>query len=206
MKIILRKEARAKKLPRYFTGKPCSKGHISERWSSSAKCISCHYEENPLQNRPKPTACEKKKSAKLRARKWYEANKRKTIDRAREWKRQNRDRVRLSEKKWQQKESSKAIRFMRDSLRRVLKAEKNGRTESILGYTRGELVSHIEKQFVSGMSWDNHGEWHIDHITPISLMLSQGINCPKKINCLSNLMPVWKSENLKNNNKVKALL
>ena len=31
-----------------------------------------------------------------------------------------------------------------------------------------QLKEHIEKQFVDGMSWDNWGEWHIDHIKPVS--------------------------------------
>lgn len=206
MKIISRKEAKSLGLTHYFTGKPCKRGHISKRWSCSGTCIACHYEANPLQNTPRPTKEEKREKAKARAKRWYAKNKQKTINRAREWKRKNADRVRMSEKKWRQKETSKAICFMRDSLRRVLKTEKNGRTEKILGYTRFDLINHIERQFQPGMSWGNHGDWHIDHITPISAMLSMGITCPQKINCLSNLMPVWKEDNLKKNCKIKVLL
>lgn len=31
-----------------------------------------------------------------------------------------------------------------------------------------EFKNHIENLFLEGMSWDNHGEWHIDHIIPVS--------------------------------------
>jgi 5-methylcytosine-specific restriction endonuclease McrA len=40
--IILRKEARAQGLKRYFTGKSCKWGHISERLVSSGECITCN--------------------------------------------------------------------------------------------------------------------------------------------------------------------
>ena len=31
------------------------------------------------------------------------------------------------------------------------------------GFTLGALIQHLESQFYDGMSWDNYGEWHIDH-------------------------------------------
>ena len=38
----------------------------------------------------------------------------------------------------------------------------------MVGYTSLNLKEHLEKQFNDGMNWDNYGEWHIDHIKPIS--------------------------------------
>ena len=40
-KIISREEAREQGLKRYFTGKPCKHGHISERYTASSNCDSC---------------------------------------------------------------------------------------------------------------------------------------------------------------------
>ena len=40
MQIIKRREAKAKGLKRYFTGKPCPHGHISER-NMSGNCLIC---------------------------------------------------------------------------------------------------------------------------------------------------------------------
>jgi hypothetical protein len=40
MDIITKKEAYARGLKRYFTGKPCMRGHISER-SLGGTCIEC---------------------------------------------------------------------------------------------------------------------------------------------------------------------
>lgn len=42
MKKISYSQARKQNLSRYFTGKPCSRGHISERYSCSATCVECH--------------------------------------------------------------------------------------------------------------------------------------------------------------------
>jgi 5-methylcytosine-specific restriction endonuclease McrA len=39
--IITYSQARKAGLPRYFTGKPCKRGHISERNSANADCVAC---------------------------------------------------------------------------------------------------------------------------------------------------------------------
>jgi hypothetical protein len=58
----------------------------------------------------------------------------------------------------------KAQRFMRDCLRRLL-VNKHSSSASLLRYTKEELIAHIEAKFSDGMTWENYGEWHIDHIT-----------------------------------------
>lgn len=45
MKIITRKEAIEKGLKRFFTGKPCYRGHVSERLVSNRTCLQCHAED-----------------------------------------------------------------------------------------------------------------------------------------------------------------
>ena len=39
--IVTRAEAKAAGATRYFTGKPCPKGHVSERWVASYSCDAC---------------------------------------------------------------------------------------------------------------------------------------------------------------------
>ena len=41
MDIITRKEAKAKGLKRYFTGKPCKNGHLSEKCVIGYSCVMC---------------------------------------------------------------------------------------------------------------------------------------------------------------------
>jgi transposase len=39
--IVSRSEAAALGLPRYFTGKPCKRGHVTERRTDNADCFDC---------------------------------------------------------------------------------------------------------------------------------------------------------------------
>jgi len=68
-----------------------------------------------------------------------------------------------------------------------------------LGYSAEDLKQHLEKNFKEGMSWENYGLWHIDHIKPISSFDKE--EDPKIINSLKNLQPLWASENYIKSNK-----
>jgi len=48
MKVILRKEAELKGLTRYFTGKSCKYGHISERHTRNGQCLECHKKRKKI--------------------------------------------------------------------------------------------------------------------------------------------------------------
>lgn len=57
------------------------------------------------------------------------------------------------------------VAIYKDIVRRG--GNKNGRKwNDLVGYSTDELLTHLEKQFKPGMSWDNYGEWHVDHIIP----------------------------------------
>jgi NUMOD3 motif len=73
----------------------------------------------------------------------------------------------------------------------------NAERQVMLGYSLQELRSHIERQFVDGMTWENYGRrgWHIDHIVPIVKFLREGITDMRLIHALSNLRPLWAAEN-----------
>ena len=75
-------------------------------------------------------------------------------------------------------------------------SSKNGkRSDEIRGCTNEFLKSHIEKQFLEGMSWDNFHLWHIDHFIP-----QASANCEAellKLNYWYNLRPLWVEDNLK---------
>jgi hypothetical protein len=89
--------------------------------------------------------------------------------------------------------------LLRNTLKRI-GTKKESKTNDILGYSALELKEHIEKQFKEGMSWENWGEWHIDHKKPVSSFdKSEKISI---INSLDNLQPLWAKENLSKNNKI----
>lgn len=94
-------------------------------------------------------------------------------------------------------------RRIRSSLRAWLKGKGGLSSKEILGYGPAELIVHIERQFVDGMSWDNMKDWHIDHIVPLSSFVVDGPLDPtvRIAWALSNLRPLWASENLRKSDK-----
>jgi hypothetical protein len=76
---------------------------------------------------------------------------------------------------------------------------KNSETQNILGCSFEDFKSHIESQFLEGMCWENHGEWHLDHKIPISW--SDCIEKVYELNHYSNFQPLWAKDNLSKGNK-----
>jgi len=65
----------------------------------------------------------------------------------------------------------------------------------LLGCTIPELKAHLESQFESWMSWENFGEWQIDHIIPLSSFDLRNIEEASKACCWKNLQPLCRIEN-----------
>jgi len=68
----------------------------------------------------------------------------------------------------------------------------------LLGYSLEKLMIHLEKQFTEGMTWDNYGEWHVDHKKPMALFQFTSTDDEGFKECwnLENLQPLWGSDNL----------
>jgi hypothetical protein len=89
--------------------------------------------------------------------------------------------------------------------RHIRSGEKGGRRwPSLVGYTLADLRTHIESQFVDGMSWENYGDWHIDHIIPLSAHNYDTFESPdfKRAWALENLRPLWAADNLRKGAKL----
>ena len=98
------------------------------------------------------------------------------------------------------KKIAKARNKCKSLLRRILNLtgrKKVTKTYDALGYTEKELISHIEKTFKVGMSWDVRESFHIDHIIPVAWFIRNGITDPKVINALDNLQALYPDENRK---------
>jgi 5-methylcytosine-specific restriction endonuclease McrA len=99
---------------------------------------------------------------------------------------------------------SKVNRNMRRAVTRYIKEKKEGRRwTALVGYTLKELCECLEKQFRKGMSWVNYGEWHIDHVIPISKFQFESFEDVgfKKAWALNNLQPLWADDNMKKGDK-----
>lgn len=90
-----------------------------------------------------------------------------------------------------------AWRSILHSTLKRLGTSKEGHTIYMLGYSALDLKKHIEKQFLDGMTWDNHGEWHIDHIKAVTTY--ENTTSVKEVCALENLQPLWAFDNLSKN-------
>jgi len=85
-------------------------------------------------------------------------------------------------------------------------AIKKTNTLNLLGAQSWEQIQHyIESQFLEGMFWDNHGEWHIDHHKPVDWFIKNKDLTKEEVQkeCFNylNLRPLWAIDNLKKSNK-----
>lgn len=87
---------------------------------------------------------------------------------------------------------------------RQANAAKNNRTMQLVGCTVSELVRHLESQFTQGMSWDNMGKWHIDHIIPCAAFDLSDASQQSAAFHYTNMQPLWARENLTKSAKVSG--
>jgi len=73
----------------------------------------------------------------------------------------------------------------------------------LLGATLEEAKAHIEAQFQPGMSWENRGSWHIDHIIPLASAKTED-----ELIALchyTNLQPLWAKDNISKGAKMPSV-
>jgi len=188
------------------------------------KCNRCNLEKQPFDFNKNLSAkdglrhycreCQKQMALNYSEKKGDELKAKKKL-----WKLNNQDKVKESAKKTyikyakiESKKSAEQYRndpiyrlkqLLRKRLRDILRSkqiDKKVHTLDILGCSPLYLKEHLECQFKEGMSWDNQGKWHIDHIIP----LSSG-NTEEEIIKLchyTNLQPLWAIDNMKKGSKL----
>ncbi len=186
----------------------CSLGGGSFSMSNTKICTICnsakHINEfyiksyKSTQTRPECKVCSRMNN-KNRYIKEYN-----TIQ-CRKWAENNREKSRLIKQKHQKTNLNCKLRMaLRNRLYYIL----TGKTKEIsavrhLGCTLESLKSHLESKFVEGMTWQNYGKWHIDHIRPLSSFDLNKTNQLKKAVHYTNLQPLWAIDNRKKGAKWK---
>jgi hypothetical protein len=66
---------------------------------------------------------------------------------------------------------------------------------ALFGCTRDEARAHIQDQFGPGMSWENYGQWQIDHKRPLSAFDLRNPEERAAASHFTNLQPLWAFEN-----------
>jgi len=154
---------------------------------------------------------ETKKRKSENHKKWAEQNKEHLSKYIKEYRENNVDKIRQIKRDYERNRKArdpiyKLISNFRTAIYTVLKesnVDKYGHYFDILQYTPEQLIRHLELQFKDTMSWDNYGEWHVDHKLPITHFNISEMGDEEFMRCwsLDNLQPMWGIENIRKSNK-----
>ena len=154
-----------------------------------------------------------------RGKKYYQSNKEKKANRSKKYREANEEKIYEQKKKWYQankereaekrkkRRNTDSLYKMKSYLRTRTSAafknkgyKKNSKTENMLGISYEKVKKHIGRQFQKGMTWSNYGEWHIDHIMPLSSAKTEAELL--KLCHYRNLQPLWAADNISKGAKI----
>lgn len=178
----------------------------------SPYCKSCHKEYNTLRRRKNQKKI-KKQQKQYRIKHADKLNNYRKI-----WGQNNPDKVAINAKKHREKYRNKINKKRRQKrknninfrLRTIIsnrirmalsRGSKNSTSYDLTGCSWEHLKLYLESKFTVGMSWDNFGDWHIDHIKPCCSFDLTDIDQQKLCFHYTNLQPLWAIDNLKKSSK-----
>jgi hypothetical protein len=95
---------------------------------------------------------------------------------------------------------------MRGRLYAALKGKgKSKRTMELVGCTAVALKDYLQSLFTEGMTWQNHGEWEVDHKCPVALFDLSDPWEQRICFHFTNLQPLWKHDNREKSDRYTAM-
>jgi len=138
--------------------------------------------------------------------KWIENNKDRVIEKNKKYRENNKDKLRILRRDWENKKFKtdgffRLKKNIRDRVKDYMKGKSIGkRTKDIVGLDYKEFKEYISNKFTEGMSWENYGKWHLDHIIP--LCSAKNEEEVLLLNHYTNLQPLWSEDNLKKGGRI----
>lgn len=173
-------------------------------------CVKIWKSKNKehLKNYLKKWNLKNKERASQNKKRWHNENKNKHVESIYKWRDINKEHLR---KYWNEKtkkrlkEDNLFYLKSRTSILIYQSLKNNGyskktRAYKILGCSFEEFKTYIEIQFTKGMTWENKGKWHLDHIIPISSAKTEEEVI--RLNHYTNFQPLWVKDNLSKSNKI----
>jgi hypothetical protein len=94
---------------------------------------------------------------------------------------------------------------LRNRLNKSIKSKaKVGSAVRDLGCSIEYFIGYIERLFTHGMSWNNWGDWHLDHVFPLSKVDLTDREEFESVAHYTNYQPLWATVNYKKRNKITA--
>lgn len=135
-----------------------------------------------------------------RAKANYLKNKEAELNRSRIYYLNNKDSVYARHKNYEMTRKQTDLNFklaknLRARLSMAIRTVKISSAVRDLGCSMDELRLHLENKFRPGMSWENYGDWHIDHIRALATFDLTNKVQAKAASHYLNLQPLWAQEN-----------
>ena len=173
----------------------------TRRWrAANPEKLAAHRAKEKETRKFTPEQIEAKR---VYVREWKQKNKERIAKNNAEYKRNNADVIRVQRRGYQrtllatnvQAKIKLALRKRINSV--FVKGITKPRSAVIaLGCSIEHFKTHIESKFSEGMSWDNYGKWHLDHIVPLSAYdLTDPVQYDSACHW-SNIQPLWASDNI----------
>lgn len=171
-------------------------------YPSCKECNKKYYQNNKeyFKEYNKNWSKENKEKVKLNYQKWYDNNKEYHIN----YKNDNRDYINnyMNEYNKERRKNDEIFKYKLSIRAIISKAFKygNNKIDKTIGCTIEEFKIHIKSKFKDGMTLDNYGEWHFDHIIPLAT--AQTKEQIIKLCHYTNLQPLWAEENFAKGDKI----
>jgi hypothetical protein len=132
---------------------------------------------------------------------WYLKNREQILEHSKKYFQDNKDKIINYRKNKYRKDLNFRLKdYLRHRIWSALKGlNKSESTMKLIGCSVEYLKQHLESKFTKGMSFDNYGKWHIDHIKPCASFDLSKPSEQKKCFHYTNLQPLWAEDNLRKN-------
>ena len=80
------------------------------------------------------------------------------------------------------------------------KVYKKEHTEELLQCSLEFFIQYIQEKFTEGMTLENYGQWHLDHIIPLATAKTR--EDVVRLNHYTNFQPLWAKDNLSKGAKI----
>lgn len=214
--IVTRQYAIANGLGKYFTGKPCRKGHIAERWvaGACAQCVSERKKDLYKENREQVLAY-----MKIQGKKYREHNKDACLKRSYAWRDKNKEKVYAQAKQRREEnpenDRAKSRRHYYKNRETELLRQKlwRGKNKGLVNYYTGQRkaarlqrtpawLTEFDKlkiecyySIAAMLTRVNNEQWEVDHVLPLRGKTVSGLHVP------NNLQVLRKIENMRKGNR-----
>ena len=159
-----------------------NKGSLTEAIKNNTDCDSCSYKKRSLSPKEKEISKKRRKETKKAYNKKYQKERRKT------------------DPKFRLRHNISSA--LSTALKERGMSKQGKSTFDLIGCSKNILIKHLESLFTENMSWDNYGEWVIDHIIPDIFFNYNDIVEFRICWRLENLRPMWKGKNREKSDKI----